>query len=191
MDLTRLFYFRHLPAPVFSIQKPVNNDLKGEMQQMSLVRKAHMPDIPVLASHHRKMFDEIWAQKGQRLPADRANDVETAYREKLEQQLPTGACIAWVVEQSGQIVASGAASIISLVPVPHDLNHQIAYIHSIFTENTNRCQGCAHLIVSTIIKDCKALGITRLQLNTSADGRSVYDKLGFHASPDAMRLFLE
>jgi len=36
------------------------------------IQEATCDDIKQLAIHHRKMFEEIWANKGQELQSDRA-----------------------------------------------------------------------------------------------------------------------
>lgn len=154
------------------------------------IRPALLAEIPILARHHRMMFEAIWRQKGLTLSPLAGHEIEVAYRNKLDQQLPQGTCRSWVAEQGGHIVASGAVSIASLVPVPGDGNHQVAYVHTIFTEKDFRRQGWAGRITETILADCKNRGIKRILLNASAQGRPLYEKLGFQPLPEMMRLLV-
>lgn len=156
----------------------------------SRVRLALLDEIPVLARHHREMFQDIWMQSNQSLDALTAQAIEVAYQNKLAQQMPQGVCRSWVGEQ-GRIVASGALTTVSFVPVPGDNNHQVAYIHTIFTEKDFRGHGWASRIVQAILDDCKNRGIKRLLLNASDQGRPVYERFGFQPTSKMMHLMVE
>ncbi len=156
-----------------------------------LIREATVQDIPELAVHHGKMFAEIWEQKGETITADCIREMENAYSKKLEEQIPARNCKAWVVEAGDHIVASGAVSIASFVPVPMDLNHQVAYLHSIYTEKEFRGRQFAQGIVQKALHYCKENEIKRVILNTSDAGRPIYLKLGFTSASEAMKLFIK
>lgn len=167
-------------------------NFKGKERRLTLtVRPANMGDIAILARHHRMMFQGIWENEGKCLDPRTAQEVENAYRRKLEQQLCRSTCLAWVGEQEGHPVASGALSFVSFVPVPGDLNHRVAYLHSIFTEKDHRGKGWAGRITQTILAECKRRGIKRVLLNASAEGRPVYEKIGFRPMPEMMRLMIQ
>jgi GNAT superfamily N-acetyltransferase len=155
-----------------------------------VVREASKRDIAAMASNHRKMFAEIWEQKGRYLEPARAVELESAYALKLADELEMANCKAWVVEDKGAIVASGAISIVSFVPNPIDLSPRVAYLHSMFTEKSHRGHKCAERIVGKMIDYCKSQGIRRIMLNASDAGRPVYQKLGFHDLTDMMRLLV-
>ena len=155
------------------------------------LQDATTEDIRILAIHHRKMFEEIWEQKGQKIEKVRAEEIEAAYYEKIEKQIPEGTCIAWVVKNDNQIIASGAITIVSFVPVPNDTNHNIAYLHSMYTEKGYRNQKYAQKIVDRAIHYCQKNEISRIVLNASDAGKPIYEKSGFVSSPETMRLFIK
>jgi len=154
------------------------------------LREASANDISVMAVHHRKMFAEIWERNGEYLEALKAEEVEKAYIKKLETEMASGICKAWVIEDKGEIVSSGAITLISLVPNPSDLSCRVAYLHSMYTEKTHRNKKYAQRIIYNVIEDCKSKGIRRILLNASEEGKPVYQKIGFRSAPDAMRLFI-
>jgi GNAT superfamily N-acetyltransferase len=155
------------------------------------LQEAIIDDVQILAIHHRKMFEEIWEQKGLFIEKVRAKELETAYSEKIKKQLPEGICKAWVIKTDNKIIASGAITIVSFVPVPSDINHKIAYLHSMYTEKEYRNKKCAQKIVNRAIRYCQQNGISRVVLNASDAGRPIYDKIGFIPSPETMRLFIK
>jgi GNAT superfamily N-acetyltransferase len=91
----------------------------------------------------------------------------------------------------GEIVSSGAITFVSFVPTPYDLSSKVVYLHSIYTEKSHRNKKCAQYIVHTAIKYCRAQGVNRIILTASNAGKPIYEKIGFHATPDMMRLLIE
>ena len=161
-----------------------------QIHEMHL-REALNNDIPIMAKHHRKMFEEIWEGKGETLEPTRANKVEEAYAQKLETELKSGICKAWVFEDKGNIVSSGGITFVSFVPNPSDLSSKVAYLHSMYTERAYRNKKCAQRILHNAIECCKSQRIKRIILNASDAGQPIYHKIGFRSAPDTMRLLIK
>ena len=137
------------------------------------------------------MFEEIWEKKGQQIGNSASIEIEQAYLRKLSKELPAGSCRSWLIENGNQIVASGAITIVSLVPTPNDFSSKVAYLHSMYTEKGLRGKNFADCIVRKAIEYCKAEGIKRVILNASEAGKPIYERIGFSASPEMMRIFIE
>ncbi len=168
-----------------------NNKVDNQDAKRPLLREATERDISHLAIHHRKMFEEIWMDKSECLDPSVCRGIEEAYAQKLKPELLNGTCKVWLVEEENKIIASGAISIVSFVPSPHDLSSNVAYLHSIYTEKEYRNNGFANLIINKITQYCKDYEIKRMILNASEAGRPIYEKLGFRSAPDIMRLIIE
>jgi GNAT superfamily N-acetyltransferase len=157
---------------------------------MFRLRQAAREDIPILATHHRLMFEEILDERGGDRDSARLEEVAESYARKLKTQLLDGSCTVWVVEKGQKIVASGGVTIITTVPVPSDPSSQIAYIHSLYTDGPYRKQGLAYRIVKAVLSYCRSIGIRRVILNASHAGKPLYKKLGFEPADNAMRLWI-
>ena len=155
------------------------------------LREASGSDISMMAKHHRTMFEEIWKQQGEHLEAKKSIAIEKAYAKKLETELESGICKAWIIEYEGKIIASGAVTFVSFVPNPSDLSPRVAYLHSMYTEKSHRNKKCAQQIIQKIIDHCKSKGVRRITLNASDAGKPIYEKIGFHYAPNTMGLFIE
>jgi GNAT superfamily N-acetyltransferase len=145
-------------------------------------------DIPFLVNHHRKMFEEIREKTGNPVDHDTLAALEKEYSGKLAREIPSGACIGWAVHIGDHMVASGSISIVSYVPVPHDLSSRIAFLHSIYTEPEYRHRHYARRITQAAADYCRDAGIKRLYLFASDAGRPVYEKAGFVPVPNMMLL---
>ena len=155
------------------------------------LREASIQDIPAMAQHHRMMFEEIWEQQGDRLDTQRASEIQKAYTLKLETELSSGICKAWVIEDDGEIVSSGGVTFVSFVPSPSDLSSKIAYLHSMYTAKPHRNRKCAQRIIDSAIQYCSAQGVNRIILTASAAGKPVYEKIGFRSAPEMMKLVIK
>lgn len=152
------------------------------------LRIATPEDIPLLVNHHRKMFEEIREKTGNPVDLPVLVALEKEYSIKLVREIPSGTCIAWVVDIGDRIVSSGAVSIVSYVPVPHDLATNIAFLHSVYTEKEYRHRHYARRITQAAADFCRSRGIRRLYLIASDAGRPVYEKSGFVPVPNMMLL---
>jgi ribosomal protein S18 acetylase RimI-like enzyme len=166
--------------------------MKGDSKKSEFtLREASEHDIPLLSVHHRKMFEEIWEKKGQPIHCSAGDEMEQAYSRKLSTELEAGSCKSWLIEKGDHVVASGAITIVSVVPTPNDLSSKTAYMHSIYTEPGSRGQNLAGRIVLTALEYCKANGIRRVLLSASKAGKPLYERIRVVASPEMMRISLE
>jgi N-acetylglutamate synthase-like GNAT family acetyltransferase len=175
------------------------------MVEVITYRRASEADILVLAGHHRSMFEEMRSREGLSLQATccgpdyssslpdmlekRPMDferLEQAHRAKLERQLPDGTCIAWIAENRGAPVGSGALSILETVSVPEDPSFTIGFIHSIYVQPSMRRRGIASALIDRLLDHCRKIDITRVQLNASKKGKDVYAKRGFKSLDQVM-----
>jgi GNAT superfamily N-acetyltransferase len=152
------------------------------------LRRANPEDIPDLARHHREMFEEIREQTGNPVDLSVLAALGNEYIVKLAREIPSGTCIAWVVQRGDRIVSSGAVSIVSYVPVPHDLSSRIAFLHSVYTEKEYRHLHYARKITDEAARYCREQRIRRLYLFASEAGRPVYEEAGFIPVSNTMLL---
>lgn len=162
----------------------------NQQEPKFIIRQAQVRDIPVLVQRHRFTIEEIVQMEAIIYNNPNWNGMDESYKDKLERQLSSGNCIAYVLEYENEIAASGAVSIVERVPLPDDPNWKTGYIHSIYTNKDFRKRGYAKLIMEELIKACKAHGIRRVQLKSSKAGLKLYEKLGFKESIN-MSLFID
>ncbi len=185
------------------------------MTEEIVYRPAAAADIPLLASHHRLMFEEMRALGDDDQPKDNCcspDDVlsafptamagpdlrpaldfdrlEAAQRAKLKEQLADGSCSAWIAHCGNKPVASGGVTIIKTVPVPEDPTLETAFLHSVYTVPAMRGRGIASALLDRLLEYCRDKGLHRVQLNASEEGRNVYRKKGFQPLERVMLLWL-
>lgn len=111
---------------------------------------------------------------------DEARTIDAATRRFLATTIPSGEWVAWVAEDECGVLASGAALLRRLCPRPgHAEGGTEAYLLNFFTEPAARRRGAATAVMKACLAWCAERGITRIVLHASADGRRVYEPLGF------------
>ena len=74
------------------------------------------------------------------------------------------------------------------LPSPDNPSGKCAYLMNIYVRTPFRQHGVAHSIVRHLIEKAKARGCYKIYLETTPEGRPVYESLGFHDLPDMMKL---
>ena len=155
-----------------------------------ILRFATADDVPELVSHRRRMFEDMTAAGGEEYTAAGLDSMDTAYAAQLRAEMPLGATRAWVIEDGGKIVASGAIRFADWLPRPDGKKRGMVYVHSVYTVPAYRRRGLARRILQAMIEDCRAQGWPRITLHASEAGLPLYESLDF-VPTNEMRLVLE
>ncbi len=106
----------------------------------------------------------------------------------LTQAMADGSYRHWLALDASGCVAGGGGLLLSPWPAnPQDPRTHRAVILNVYTEPEFRRRGIARQLVSTILDWAKAQGFRAVNLHASAEGRSLYEKLGFEPTNE-MRL---
>ena len=97
---------------------------------------------------------------------------------------------AWLEETvDGHAAGGGGITIIPWPPGPRYVGDRLAFVYNVYTEPAHRRRGLARLIMDTIHGWCRDEGITSMALNASADGKPLYEAMGYAESPSPMMFF--
>jgi GNAT superfamily N-acetyltransferase len=157
---------------------------------MFIVRQANAADIPFLAHHRAAMFRDMGQVAA---PLDAA--LEHATASYLREALPRGEYLAWVAEQNGTpatVIGGAGVQLRPILPRPRPGVSELelgpeAIVLNVYVEPAWRRRGVADALVRTVLDALATRGIRRVVLHASADGRRLYERLGFVATNE-MRL---
>jgi GNAT superfamily N-acetyltransferase len=146
------------------------------------VRLATTQDADVLARHRAEMFKDMGE-----LPAALYDPLIHAARAYFSAAIPEGRYVAWVAESReppGEIVGGAGLQLRELLPRPHRAGDRLlrgpqALILNVFTEQRWRRRGVAARLMEELLRWARDKGIESIVLHASAQGRPLYDRLGF------------
>jgi GNAT superfamily N-acetyltransferase len=167
-----------------------SHQMEHTLSDTFILRPATLDDLPALVKHRRGMFVDMEALKGGTLEARDLDAMDAAYAAYARTRLIDGRMCAWVVTAADRAAASGAILFIDWLPRPDGKPTVFVYVHTVYTEPEYRRLGLARRILTAMIAECRARGLPRLTLHASAQGRGLYEQLGF-APTNEMRLVLE
>ena len=94
--------------------------------------------------------------------------------------------VVWTAVFSGRIVGMGFVNFFSLPPNDWCPSGKTAYIGGLYVLPEYRRQGIASELLARLVEEAKAQACQRILLHASDEGRPLYEKFGFEASPTAM-----
>lgn len=124
--------------------------------------------------------------------------MSTAFEPWLIGKMESGEYLAWLAESDGAIAAGLGLWLMDWPP--HMIGHSSSRlaapgsrrgnILNVYTEPHARRQGLARRLMQTALAWCRDNGIRAVILHASADGRRLYESLGFQ-STNEMRIEIE
>jgi GNAT superfamily N-acetyltransferase len=151
------------------------------------IRPASLADVPTLARHRAEMFRDIHAIDDAQYEA-----MVDASRRYFETALPGGEYLAWLAEpvsSPGKVVAGAGLQLRRALPSirhgtgdPRVITGPQGLILNVFTERAWRRRGLARQLMENVIAGARRAGVATLVLHASAEGRPLYEALGFKAT---------
>jgi GNAT superfamily N-acetyltransferase len=148
------------------------------------IRAAAKDDIPEILRQRRGMYEDM----GHR-DANILEQMASLSADYLGKAMSDGSFRAWLASVENRFVAGGAVIISPWPAHPYDLECRRATILNVYTYPQFRRRGIARRLMQTMIDWCVGEGFARVALHASADGRRLYESLGFEPSNE-MRLKL-
>ena len=90
---------------------------------------------------------------------------------------------------NGEDAGCGAICLTDELPSPDNPTGKCAYLMNIYVREAYRKHGIAHVIVSRLVEEARKRDCGKIYLETTADGRPVYESLGFRDLPDIMKIY--
>ena len=97
----------------------------------------------------------------------------------LERRLVSDTFAAYVVEDAGAVVSGGVGWVEEHLPSPYQLDPRRGHVASMSTEPSARRQGHGRAVLGALMGWFGELGVTRVDLRATPDGRRVYEQAGF------------
>ncbi|PTL84718.1 GNAT family N-acetyltransferase [Vitiosangium sp. GDMCC 1.1324] len=152
------------------------------MQAGWSIRKASVEDVDELIRLRLALHRTT---RGVEKLEDEESLVE-ANRRYFARALPAGQFHAWVAVAEGRVVACSGLVPFERPPMPGNAVGLEAYIINMYTEPGWRGRGIARALFTELVRFARELGVGRLLLHATPDGRPLYESMGFKPNPTAM-----
>ncbi len=139
-------------------------------------------DIPTLMDWREEVIEHVFGH----IPDE---TLLMANRQFYEKHIADGTHYAIVAEYDEEQCGCGAVCFTEELPSPDNTSGRCAYLMNIYVREPFRKHGLAHKIVSRLIQEATHRGCGKIYLETTDDGRPVYQSLGFRNLPDIMKYY--
>lgn len=148
------------------------------------VRRAELSDLDVLVALRVALLREL---RGPHPWGDQP-DLPHASRRYFERALPTGQYASFMAEAGGIAIAAAGIFFFERPPMGANLISAEARIVDVYTAPDWRGRGASRLVVQAVIDYARTRGVRRVRLGASAQGRPLYERLGFKEVVNEMEL---
>lgn len=145
-------------------------------------RPATKKELPRIVELKVAMFRDVGASN--LLSEDAFNIIVEDYRKRYDRD----EAIHFVAVCDSTIIAMAGAFLKSDLPYRYFQTPFYGFIGDVYTESTYRRQGLAHRLSEMAVDWLKSREVAMIKLLTSAEGRSLYEKLGFKSSNEMVLL---
>lgn len=148
------------------------------------VRQAGVDEIDRLMAWRMEVLREVFSlPEGSDLGRlDREN------RAYYARELPRMGHIACFAEVDGQVIGCGGVCLQREMPSPDNPSGKCAYLMNIYTRPEAQRHGVGHSVVRWLVMRARRWGAEKIYLETSREGRALYEGEGFVDLPDMMLL---
>ncbi len=151
-----------------------------------VIRSATLDDIDTLIDLRLTMFRAMGFDDEAML-----HRVGEACRDYFGQHLPTGQFRAWIAEAESEVVASIGLARHSIPPSPRNLVGLEGYLMNLVTLPEWRHRGIARALLTHVLGILREEDIPVVSLHATADGRQLYENLGFAILEDGPEMVLK
>lgn len=143
------------------------------------IRKTN--DIGELLKWRREVILNVFGEEA-------SDELMKSNEDYYRRNVPAGNHLAFIASYDGRETGCGAVCLTEELPSPDNPSGKCAYLMNIYVKDEFREKGIAHALVTRLIEEAKNRNCEKIYLETTAQGRPVYESLGFHDLPDMMKL---
>ena len=145
-------------------------------------RTATVADAALIADHRRAMFAAMGRAEESLL-----DQVRRASESWTARMIREGKYLGWITIDDRRPIASAGMLILDWPPHPFDPAGEVrAYLLNVFVEPDYRGRGLARGLLQQCIAEARRRNIGVISLHASAEGRPLYESLGFRGSNEML-----
>lgn len=146
-----------------------------------MIELIQIKDIDELMGWRAEVIENVFGEK----PSE---TLIKANRKYYETHVPEGSHVAFKAVYDGVEAGSGSLCLTDELPSPDNPSGHCAYLMNIYVRQPYREHGIGHAIVKRLMEEAQRRDCGKVYLETTAEGRGVYESLGFRDMPDMMKL---
>lgn len=149
------------------------------------IRRASIEDLDQITELRLRFL----AENRDMAPTDLSDEFRNHTRQFLQRQTGAGTGLSWLAgDEAGSIVGVVTMLLLDLAPRPEDITGTEGYIINMYVEPAERRHGVGRELLTVCLAGARDMGLRRVLLYATEDGRRLYASAGFTANPSWLEL---
>lgn len=150
-----------------------------------IIKRLGIEDVEFFLDLRLKLFYELQEIDKNDNIENLINSTKEYYLKNIDKSL-----ITYGIFEENKIVSIGSLCLFERIPYMENISGREGYILNIYTLSEYRKKGYGKQITEKLIEHSKEIGIKKLWLNASEEGKRIYLKLGFKEKNNEMEIFI-
>lgn len=150
-----------------------------------IIKRLNIEDVESFLQLRLKLFYELKEIELNEDIEELKKSTKEYYLKNIDKTL-----ITYGIFEDNKIVSIGSLCLFERIPYIENLSGKEGYILNIYTLPEYRKKGYGKNITEKLLECSKEIGIKKLWLNASDEGKKLYTKLGFKEKNNEMEIFL-
>ena len=150
-----------------------------------IIKRLDIEDVEFFLDLRLKLFYELQEIDKNDNIENLKNSTKEHYLKNIDKSL-----ITYGIFKENKIVSIGSLCLFERIPYMENISGREGYILNIYTLSAYRKKGYGKQITEKLIEHSKEIGIKKLWLNASEEGKKIYLKLGFKEKNNEMEIFI-
>lgn len=150
-----------------------------------IIKRLDIEDVEFFLDLRLKLFYELQEIDKNDNIENLKNFTKEHYLKNIDKSL-----ITYGIFEENKIVSIGSLCLFERIPYMENISGREGYILNIYTLPEYRKKGYGKQITEKLIEHSKEIGIKKLWLNASEEGKKIYLKLGFKEKNNEMEIFI-
>ena len=147
-----------------------------------MIQLRQIKELPTLMMWRQEVLSHVFGED----PSPRLLEENRRY---YREHIADDTHFAIAAEWNGEDAGCGSICLTDELPSPDNPTGKCAYLMNIYVREAFRKHGIAHEIVKRLVEEARKRDCGKIYLETTADGRPVYESLGFRDLPDIMKIY--
>lgn len=150
-----------------------------------IIKRLGIEDVEFFLDLRLKLFYELQEIDKNDNIENLKNSTKEYYLKNIDKSL-----ITYGIFEENKIVSIGSLCLFERIPYMENISGREGYILNTYTLPEYRKKGYGKQITEKLIEHSKEIGIKKLWLNASEEGKKIYLKLGFKEKNNEMEIFI-
>lgn len=174
--------------PFFTVILLPFSIMKKRSEIMIAIKQLKIENVDELLKMRKLSLSQVFEEEKKEMSDEEWSSLEKETRLYYLEELEANRHIAVAAYEGEELLGWGGMCLHREMPSPDNMSGQSGYLMNIYTKKQHRGKGVGKAICRYLIRLAKKIGIDKIYLESTEEGKHLYRRLGFQDMEDYMKL---